>query len=272
MRLAFYRSLWGATEPWEQALERFRSEGFDGVEFMLPQESDMRRFGAVLERERLEYIPIVLTTGEDVDTHLNSLRQELARAGDLGVTRVNCHVGLDSWRRDDARRFMDGALGLEENGRPELVFETHRGRIFFNPWVTAEMLQEFPTLKLCCDLSHWVVVAERLLDDVEVAPCSSRCRHIHARVGWEQGPQVPDPSAPEYEPHLLAHEGWWESLLNSQREQGMPVGTVCFEYGPVPYMPALPHTVAPVADLNNIVNWQADRFRNRFKKILASET
>ena len=71
---------------------------------------------------------------------------------------------------------------------------------FANPWNTQRILRRFPSLKLTCDYSHWVCVAERLLPDCgEILQLSAdHCWHLHARVGFEEGPQVPDPRAPEW--------------------------------------------------------------------------
>jgi hypothetical protein len=41
--------------------------------------------------------------------------------------------------------------------------ETHRGRALFNPFITGHLLNKFPTLYITADLSHWLVVCERLL-------------------------------------------------------------------------------------------------------------
>ena len=40
---------------------------------------------------------------------------------------------------------------------------------------------------------------------------------IHARVGYEEGPQVPDPAAPEYAGEVKCHMGWWEAIMKVQR-------------------------------------------------------
>ncbi len=41
--------------------------------------------------------------------------------------------------------------------------------------------------------------------------------HLHARVGYEHGPQVNDPFAPEWNIHLTTFIGWWQKILNSAR-------------------------------------------------------
>ena len=44
------------------------------------------------------------------------------------------------------------------------------------------------------DFSHWVCVCERLIEDQIdiVRQCAERCLHVHARVGYEEGPRSPN--------------------------------------------------------------------------------
>ena len=70
-----------------------------------------------------------------------------------------------------------------------------------------------PELLLCADLSHFVVVTETHPADWKLTEAidalADRVIHIHARVGYEEGPQVNDPrvsiqsktKAPEWEDH-----------------------------------------------------------------------
>src|SRR5262249_21443741 len=142
-------------------------------------------------------------------------------------------------------------------------FETHRSRSFFNPWTTRDILRQLPTLKLTCDFSHWCVVCERLVDtepDI-IALCAERAHHIHARVGYDQGAQVPHPAAPEYREALDAHERWWTQIWRSQARRGLTVSTLTPEFGPDGYLHRLPFTGAPVADLEQINTWMAERQR-----------
>ena len=43
--------------------------------------------------------------------------------------------------------------------------------------------------------------------------------------------------------------------------RGLTAFLFCPEFGPPPYMPVLPFTGMPVADLPGIRNWQAQRIR-----------
>jgi hypothetical protein len=92
----------------------------------------------------------------------------------------------------------------------------------------------------------------------------SRAIHIHARVGYEESPQVPDPSAPEYREYLERFEGWWDRIRGCREKAGAERLTVTPEYGPPGYLQTLPHTRQPVADLWEVCLWAANRLLGRW--------
>jgi hypothetical protein len=89
---------------------------------------------------------------------------------------------------------------------------------------------------------------------------------VHARVGYEQGPQVPDPRAPEYQRHLEAHEAWWRLVWKAQERRGFRISTLTPEFGPPDYQHTLPFTRAPVSNLEEICDWQARRQMESFAR------
>ena len=131
-------------------------------------------------------------------------------------------------------------------------------------------MRQLPELRLTCDFSHWCVVCERLIDTESdiLALCADRAQHLHARVGYDQGPQVPHPAAPEHSKALAAHERWWRQIWESQRARGEAVSTMTPEFGPDGYMQCLPFTGAPVAELRQINAWMAERQKRRFAEFL----
>ena len=83
-----------------------------------------------------------------------------------------------------------------------MCHEGHRGRFLHSPWVIRDFLDENPdlhnTLKLTADFSHFTTVAEKDTNDAvlrgvieDIIP--PFVHHVHCRVGYENGPQVPDP-------------------------------------------------------------------------------
>ena len=122
-------------------------------------------------------------------------------------------------------------------------------------------------MRLTCDFAHWCCVCERLVLDTEpevLALCAQRASHVHARVGYDQGPQVPHPAAPEHRDALEAHERWWETIWSDAERGGRSAPAMTPEFGPDGYLQAAPFTREPVASLDEINRWMAERERKRF--------
>lgn len=99
------------------------------------------------------------------------------------------------------------------------------------------------------DMSHWCNVCESLCEDQgeTIASALPAVGHIHGRVGHAQGPQVPDPRAPEWQTALEVHLGWWKKIAAAKCAAGAAQLTITPEFGPPPYLPTLPWTQMPVA-------------------------
>lgn len=251
------RALWGMTDSLEHNIERIAAAGYDGVESGIHHLGDHTpaSFAALLDRHNLKFIAQgFIADKDDLDTTLKQLAA-------FNPLKINLHSGRDSMTRDEASGFFEEALRVEDEIGVPVAHETHRGRVFFNPWDTAYYLHQFDTLKITADYSHWVNVCERLPDDQQDALdlANSRAIHIHGRVGYEEGPQVPDPSALEYARYLEWHEGQWRKI---KAQQDGPM-TFVPEYGPPRYLHTLPHTDVPVADLWDICLWAANRAREQ---------
>jgi len=95
---------------------------------------------------------------------------------------------------------------------------------------------------------------------------ANNAHHIHARVGYDQGPQVPNPAAPEYQQALLSHQNWWEMIWQSQQKRGYEVTTMTPEFGPDGYLHEAPFTREPVADLWELNTWMANEERKHFHR------
>jgi hypothetical protein len=268
MNLILFRHLWGAAGKWEDIFPRFKQAGYRGIESQMPAPEDRKRFRALLREHGLEYIPQVFSRGKTVADHLESLREQIATAKTFAPRFINAHSGQDAFSEDESIRLFEGALQLEAEYGVAIAHETHRGRILFNPWITSRLLTRFPDLQLCCDFSHWVCVCERLIKDQVgiIRQCADHCLHVHARVGYEQGPQVPDPRAPEYQRHLEAHEAWWRLIWRAQERRGFRISTLTPEFGPPDYQHTLPFTRAPVSNLEEICDWQARRQAESFAR------
>lgn len=260
MRLDIFKALWGMTGPLDEQLARIKAAGYAGIEGLLPEAGREVAFRRAVSDAGLDYIALIQTSGPD---HVESFRRHIERAALCEPRRVTSHSASDAMGHGQAVDYFGAALEIEPAAGAPVAHETHRSRLLGTPWGTAEILRELPDLRIVADFSHWVVVAERLLED-RADDMAIACRatgHIHARVGHPEGPQVNDPRAPENAAFVTAHETWWRSVLEYRLADGTAVMTATPEYGPAPYLPSLPFTGQPVTDLWTICLWGADRLR-----------
>jgi len=274
MELKVFKTLWGHKASLDDAIISCREEKYDGLEGPVPATADEQSsFRAKLADAGLGYIAEICTAGSYVprryatlEEHLASLRQQAELSEKCAPLFLTVIGGCDAWRVAQSVEFFGRAMDLSVELGMTMSFETHRSRSLFNPWTTRDILQQLPDLKLTCDFSHWCVVCERLIDtepDV-IALCASRAYHVHARVGYEQGPQVPHPEAAEYREAVEAHERWWLQIWQSQLARGRAVSTMTPEFGPDGYLQCVPFTKTPVADLAHVNQWMAHRQRRHF--------
>ena len=270
MKLISTRHLWGVNEPWESAFPRFAAGGYGAIEIPVQwlTTEDGVRLRQLSLTHGLSIIPQLFTEGASVDQHLASFRKIIAVAATFDPLLINVHSGRDSWSHADAVRFYREVCQIEADYKVVICHETHRGRPLFSPWATRDILVAVPKLRLTADFSHWVCVAERLVLDEEpdlLRLAADHTVHLHARVGYAEGPQVPDPRAPEYLPEVEAHERWWQVVWERMAARGLAQITLTPEFGPGKYLHHMPYTDVPVADLEAICTWQMRRQESLFQ-------
>ena len=263
--LLLFKTLWGFSGSLAQAQTLAAAQGFDGLELNLQhpclagltaqqvlEAFSQARQGLIVEIVTgRDYVP---SLGHGPAQHLQELGEQLQRALELQPLRISVIAGCDAWGAEQQRQFWDEAVALAQAAAAPVSFETHRSRSLFNPWAIEDWLSTYPDLRLTADLSHWCAVAERLMTP-ELTPIQAmaeRVDHIHARVGHAQGPSVGHPLAPEWAEALEAHRRCWALFSQSQRRRGLAPRTITPEFGPDGYLPQLPFTGQPVADLEEI--------------------
>lgn len=269
MQVQVLRSLWTNGFELAAALADCRAGRYDGVEGPVPAEPRAAREFLARLRDAGDDLPFVseIVTGggyvpltQDPAAHLRDLQAGLERGARAGAVHHNVLFGCDSWPFSRRVAALTSALEAIGDHDASASFETHRSRVTYNPWDTAELLRELPDLRLTCDFSHWCVVSERLVldeDDDLLALCCERADHVHARVGYAQGPQVPHPAAPPNAAAREAHERWWRRILDARAASGYERTRFTCEFGPDGYQQAAP--TAPTLDELN--DWMARRLR-----------
>jgi len=266
MKFLYFRSTWGMeTSSIEESLRQIRSAGFDGVELGVPVTTvECTEIRHRCEDLGLRIVAQQWTVGDGAAAHAGSFEEQYRRSILLRPLRVNSHTGKDFFGLKENLEVFDRATALEIAEGVPVVHETHRGRALFSATNTRNILAERPELRLTADFSHWCCVHESFLEDQPEAlhAAIGRSFYVHARVGYSQGPQIPDPRAAEWAPALQAHLEWWKAIAAARASEGLQELHVCPEFGPAPYMTLLPHNRQPIANL-----WEVNCFMRDWLKI-----
>ncbi len=147
--------------------------------------------------------------------------------------------------------------------------ETHRARILYSPWVVPRLLKAHPDLHLCADLSHFSCVAESGPTEPEinkvVTLLAPRVRHIHARVGFEEGPQIPDPRGDIWKPYFEGYMVWWEKIYNHAKERADDSFSTTPEFGPPAYAWTNPYNGnQPIVNVWDVNHWVGQQMCGMF--------
>lgn len=279
MRLDSFLTLWGDQRPWDVTISDALRRGYDGIEARIPEADRLAACRAALGAAGCPYIAIALTGGgviprqdATVDDHLNDLDALLARAAALEPRFVNILGGNDRWSVAQQVDFIGGAMIMGARHGLTPSFETHRARICATPWVTLDVVSRLPDALFTADISHWVVGCERLLDDPydDLSSFISRVHHIQARVGYDQGPQVSHPAAPEHARALGFHRDFWRVIWQEQARRGYARTTLTPECGPDGYTHTVPFTDLPLADRHEMNDWLRQDQARSFAEFLSA--
>lgn len=271
MKISFFCPRWGCeAQPWNDFFSAVKSAGYDGVEMGFPftlsadEKSEIRNG---LESHGLSVIGQHWQTAEsDFEEHRNTFQKHLLSLAELQPLFINSQTGKDYFTVEQNLALMQLADEISKETGITILHETHRGKWSFAAHITQQYLQAAPQIRLTLDVSHWCAVAESLLEDQGPAVnlAIQHADHLHARVGFQEGPQVIDPRAPENAAILTAHLAWWDALIASKKSQGAETFTITPEYGAPPYQALLPNTGQPIASQWEINCWMKDLLKSRY--------
>lgn len=206
-----------------------------------------------------------------VSTHLQVFKEQVEAAQEFSPTVIVSHSLKDYFTFGMAEKFFSEALKWEAERGYFVCHETHRKRFLHSPWVARDFLPRFPQMKICADLSHWVDVAETNTTDLDltqvIEDIAPQVYHTHCRVGYDHGPQVADPRAPEWLPYMEGHERWWDAIWRAQVARGQAVSTMIGEHGPPNYQQTMPHSGEPLAHIWDVNHWVQLRRQARFAEL-----
>lgn len=206
------------------------------------------------------------TVDADFLEHTKNFERRLRNLAATNPLFINSQTGKDYYSFDKNKALFDLASQISIETSIPVLHETHRGKWSFAAHVTKDYLERLPELKIALDISHWCVTAESFLEDQEEAVHTAirSAGHLHARVGYTEGPQVPDPRVSQWKPALERHFMWWDQVIEKAAKEGKTTFTVTAEFGVPPYMVQHPQTGKPLVNQWEVNAWMMGVFKKRY--------
>ena len=162
-------------------------------------------------------------------------------ANDMGACHVNVISGVMPIRPEDAVPVVRDWIGTAERKRMPLLFETHRDGLLNDLYFTLQLMELIPEMRLCADLSHFVVDRELRMpvperDEAYIQSVLARSDCFQGRVASREQVQVAI-DFPQHRPWVEVFRKWWKDGMRLWRERNDDDATLVFlcELGPPPY-------------------------------------
>jgi sugar phosphate isomerase/epimerase len=272
MQIKYFCPRWGSEQiPWNEFLEKVKAAGYDGVEYGIPSDEPRENLEEVFNKSAARGLLLIAqhydTYTGNFELHKTRFANWFGKIKGLRPFKINTQTGKDYFTLEQNGEMIGIAENFSEANGIDIVHETHRNKFSFAAHITKEYLKALPFLRLTFDVSHWVNVSESYLEDQEEAVllAINRSDHIHTRVGYPEGPQVPDPRAPEWQDAVNRHIVWWDQIVEKRKTEAPgSVLTITPEFGPFPYMVHLPFVNHPISGQWEINEYMLELLKKRY--------
>lgn len=243
-RLAVYTSLWalqphdpsGVKLPFEEIVEKVSGAGYAGMAL---------DFGATSVAEAQQILPMMARSNlrpffVDFPKTIEALRPTLQLAKDHGAPFVVVIGQVMPLTVAGMIPVIRAWIEMSEAEGMPILFETHRNCITNDLYSTLCLIDAIPEMRLCADLSHYVVGREMTMPIPEremqhISRILARSESFQGRVAGRQQVQLPL-AFPQNQPWVELFKGWWrEGFASWQRRHGDETCVFLCELGPPDY-------------------------------------
>ena len=172
---------------------------------------------------------------------LSEMRPLLELATEMNAVHVNAIGGVMPLSVEDgpivAERWLEDS---DRIGMP-LLFETHRDSLLNDLYYTLQLLDAVPGMRLCADLSHFVIDREMRIplgdaDRGYMDTILQRSDCFQGRVANREQVQI-QIEFPQHQAWVEQFRNWWTEGMASWRARNASDATLVFlcELGPPPY-------------------------------------
>lgn len=243
-RLQVYTSLWamqphdptGVKLPFDQVCDMVAGAGFDGMAIDLGASDVAVAHQVRPHMERVGLTPLIVAFPKTID----SLEDTLHMAADFGAPFVDVIGQVMPIALDDMVPVIETWIAMADRIGVPVQFETHRNCITNDLYTTLQLLDRIPDMRICADLSHYVVDREFWfpLSEADLALISRvlhRSDSFQGRVASRQQIQL-QLDFPQHQKWVDLFKGWWREGMADWRTRN-PSGDCIFvcELGPPEY-------------------------------------
>ncbi len=235
-KLEIYQSLWAMELRSPDLPERSHEESFrmvadaayDGI-CIDPAADEIEQFRDLLPLYEKYGLGCMVNA---FPYQLDDMKPLLAMATEFKASLVNVIGGVMPIAAADAvpvvERWMDDA----ERAALPLLFETHRDSLLNDLYYTLQLLDLLPDMRLCADLSHFVVDREMrapvpTTDQGYIDRILRQSDCFQGRIANREQIQV-QIDFPQHQEWVNIFKGWWRSGMRAWRQRNANDATLIF--------------------------------------------
>ena len=269
MKLLILCTQWGSQHlPLEDFFMKVKEAGYDGIDTWVPEDvNEKKKFISLLDKHQLKIVSHQYQAkGNSIDEYCKSMEYYLSLSMECDPLLINSHSGKDYFSFDDQLKVIDTVEEFSMKHNIVVTHETHRGHIGYSPYNAMELFKQRPAMKITADFSHWTCVTESWLQNSTsiMEEAIRRTKHVHARVGFTQGPQIPDPRLSSWQEPVSFFMALWKRIIEYQKSVVSDTLTITAEFGPPPYMWTDTKDNSPVTNQWEVNCFMKDLLRKTF--------
>ncbi len=244
-KLNIYQSLWGMElrnpkrpeRSMEEAFAMIAAAGFDGacMDPSVAEIPECRKHAHLFAEHELGCMLNAFPYSPD------DMLPILDFAVEMQSCMVNVISGVMPIKPQDAVLDVRRWIAEAADRNMPLLFETHRDGLLNDLYFTLQLMDLIPEMRLCADLSHFVVdrelrapVPER--DQAYISSVLKRSDCFQGRVANREQVQI-QINFPQHQEWVAIFKGWWKEGMREWRKRNDNDATLVFlcELGPPPY-------------------------------------
>lgn len=243
-RLQVYTSLWamqphdqtGVKLPFDEVCAMVAGAGFDGMAIDLGAADVAVAHQVRPHMEANGLTPLIVAFPKEIE----SFRETLEMAKDFGSPFVDVIGQVMPLSIPEMEPIIHRWMEMSNDVGMPIQFETHRNCITNDLYVTLQLLDLIPEMRICADLSHYVVDREFWypLSDRDMGLISrvlQRSNSFQGRVASRQQIQL-QLDFPQHQKWVELFKGWWREGLAGWRDRNASGDCIFLcELGPPEY-------------------------------------